>query len=148
MEQDEEEEKPNIITRLFYFALFAIFSFAPVYIVIGFFINVFKSGESFSVSSIESIDFTGIAIVFGILIFCVFLSYFLWVLAWRSLTWKSGRTDGKLLPPQMMKMCIAIIGSLGFLMIIYAIFKGEYAYIFGGIYSVGMAIYASKKSNA
>ena len=137
--------KPDLFFRLVYFAVLAFFASIPIYIVTGFFLNIFSSGNCFSMKGISYDDLKDAGIVFGILGFSIYLSYFLSLLSLRALTWSSGREDGNLLPPKIMKSAFLIFGALGISILCLSIYTEQYTKFLGGLAYIFIAVVALKR---
>jgi len=108
------ETPPNLVVRLYFAAMLGIFAFAPTYIAFWTLVEVLKAPLS-----------TPIDAVF-ILAVCIPLSYFLLLLAYRSITWKGRSSDGGLLPPLAMLLFAAFFGLVGIAGFVFTLWHREY----------------------
>jgi hypothetical protein len=96
----ETSNKPNIVFRVFAGGILGMFAFVPLYIGGGVLWHIIQ--EPFGTPP-EALVALGI---------CVPLSYFLLVLTWRALSWRSSRPDGGLLPPLVMQAFVVLFGAI------------------------------------
>lgn len=132
-----DEQKPHIIQRIFFSGILGFFAFAPSYIIFFALINIFTA----SFDEVSE-DFLATILFLSVLFF---LAYFLWLLSWRALTWKSSRSDGNLLPPIVIKIFIGAFGVIGGCIIVLAFYSEEYLKLLGGLGYMITATYAYRK---
>ena len=138
-------DKPSLVFRFRYFLLLAFFASIPLYIVTGFFINVILSGESLSLAGLNQENLKDVAIVLATICTAIYLTYFLWLLAFRALTWRSSREDGNLLPPKVMKIFFVMFGALGLGALVYSLYQGEHAISVGALFYLFTALAANRR---
>ncbi len=135
-----EELRPNILFRIFFSLLIGFFACIPTYIAVGFTINLF--GVPFD-SVLETI--WAISLVYLI---ALPLALLLWLVAWRTLRWGSGRTDCGLLPSFIMKVFAIIIFIIGITIIVVSFYAVEYHKALGGFaYAIASIIVYQKQNN-
>ena len=108
------ETPPNLVVRLYFAAMLGIFAFAPSYNAFWTLVEVLKAPLSTPIDAVV------------ILAVCIPLSYFLVLLAYRSITWKGRSSDGDLLPPLAMLLFAALFALVGVAAFVLTLWHREY----------------------
>ncbi|MGI9295394.1 MAG: hypothetical protein ACR2PS_15555 [Pseudomonadales bacterium] len=125
-----DEHKPHLVIRLCFAGVLGFFAFIPTYIVAGAAPSLLASPFSFGMTE------------YVIVASCIPFAYFLWLLCWRALTWRSNRADGGLMPPVALKLFISAFGVVGAMIVLVSFRTEEYYKIVPGLFYVLIACVA------
>jgi hypothetical protein len=118
----------TIVIRLFSGAFFCFIAIAPGWIIIRIVAGAFAHPHDIDLVSV---------IVLGV---CLLLLYFFLLLAYRAITGKGRKTDGRLLPSWAMKAFVASYGAIGILTVILGIRAGAWREIVAGFLILAQAM--------
>lgn len=122
--------KPHLMIRLLLASVLGLLAVIPTYIVVGTMPALISAPGSFSMA--EYVIFSA----------CLPFAYFLWLLCWRALTWRSNRADGRLMPPVALTWFIAAFGVVGAMVVLVSLQTREYYNVVPGLLFLLMACVA------